>query len=104
MASVCLPSAVLSPPLPTDALLQSGYLTTVVQPYVEQNALASVGNLGGQVQVPQPAACLAQQVSSASSQQTAIEVNGLSASLWVFVCVSETEVQGTDSESISVFS
>ncbi|XP_066490671.1 serine/threonine-protein kinase WNK1-like isoform X2 [Tiliqua scincoides] len=73
VASACLPSAVLSPPLPTDALVQSGYLAAVVQPYVEQNVLVSLGNLGGQVQVPQPAACLAQQVSSASSQQTAIE-------------------------------
>ncbi|XP_060101743.1 serine/threonine-protein kinase WNK1 isoform X9 [Heteronotia binoei] len=72
VASACLPSAVLSPPLPTDALPQPGYLAAVVQPYVEQN-LVPLGGLGGQVQVPQPVACLAQQVSSASSQQSALE-------------------------------
>ncbi|XP_077196111.1 serine/threonine-protein kinase WNK1 isoform X2 [Paroedura picta] len=72
VASACLPSAVLSPPLPTDVLPQSGYLAAVVQPYVEQN-LVPLGSLGGQVQVPQPVACLAQQVSSASSQQSAVE-------------------------------
>ncbi|KAM7177700.1 serine/threonine-protein kinase WNK1-like isoform 2-T2 [Macrochelys suwanniensis] len=72
-ASVCIPSAVLSPPLPTDALAQPGYLTAMVQPYVEQNILVPLGGLGGQVQVPQPAVSLAQQVSSASSQQGALE-------------------------------
>ncbi|XP_015278364.1 PREDICTED: serine/threonine-protein kinase WNK1 isoform X2 [Gekko japonicus] len=72
VASVCLPSAVLSPPLPTDALPQPGYHAAVVQPYVEQN-LVPLGGLGGQVQVPQPVTCLAQQVSSASSQQSALE-------------------------------
>ncbi|XP_053107622.1 serine/threonine-protein kinase WNK1 isoform X11 [Hemicordylus capensis] len=79
VASACLPSAVLSPPLPTDALAQPGYLAAVVQPYVEQNVLVPLGGLGGQVQVPQPAACLAQQVSTASSQQTALEsISGVS--------------------------
>uniref|UniRef100_A0A8C3T5K0 non-specific serine/threonine protein kinase n=1 Tax=Chelydra serpentina TaxID=8475 RepID=A0A8C3T5K0_CHESE len=73
VASVCIPSAVLSPPLPTDALAQPGYLTAMVQPYVEQNILVPLGGLGGQVQVPQPAVSLAQQVSSASSQQGALE-------------------------------
>ncbi|XP_061494636.1 serine/threonine-protein kinase WNK1 isoform X2 [Rhineura floridana] len=73
VASACLPSAVLSPPLPTDALAQPGYLAAMVQPYVEQNVLVSLGGLSGQVQVPQPASCLAQQASSASSQQTALE-------------------------------
>ncbi|XP_073176488.1 serine/threonine-protein kinase WNK1 isoform X3 [Lepidochelys kempii] len=73
VASVCIPSAVLSPPLPTDALAQPGYLAAMVQPYVEQNILAPLGGLGGQVQVPQPAVSLAQQVSSASSQQGALE-------------------------------
>ncbi|XP_062990986.1 serine/threonine-protein kinase WNK1 isoform X7 [Elgaria multicarinata webbii] len=73
VASACLPSAVLSPPLPTDALAQPGYIAARLQPYVEQNVLVSMGGLGGQVQVQQPASCLAQQVSSASSQQTALE-------------------------------
>ncbi|XP_044272958.1 serine/threonine-protein kinase WNK1 isoform X2 [Varanus komodoensis] len=73
VASACLPSAVLSPPLPSDALTQPGYLAARLQPYVEQNVLVSLGGLGGQVQVQQPASCLAQQVPSASSQQTALE-------------------------------
>ncbi|CAM4454158.1 unnamed protein product [Caretta caretta] len=73
VAPVCIPSAVLSPPLPTDALAQPGYLAAMVQPYVEQNILVPLGGLGGQVQVPQPAVSLAQQVSSASSQQGALE-------------------------------
>ncbi|KAM6436840.1 serine/threonine-protein kinase WNK1 isoform 3-T3 [Liasis olivaceus] len=63
VASACLPSAVLSPPLPTDALAQPGYLAAIGQPYMEQNVLVSLGSLGGQVQVPQ----------SASTQQTALE-------------------------------
>nr|XP_056703338.1 serine/threonine-protein kinase WNK1 isoform X3 [Euleptes europaea] len=71
VASACLPS-VLSPPLPTDALPQPGYLAAVVQPYVEQN-LVPLASLGGQVQVPQPVACLAQQAPSASSQPSALE-------------------------------
>uniref|UniRef100_A0A7M4FHF3 non-specific serine/threonine protein kinase n=1 Tax=Crocodylus porosus TaxID=8502 RepID=A0A7M4FHF3_CROPO len=78
VASVCIPSAVLSPPIPTDALAQPGYLTAVVQPYVEQNVLVPLGGVGGQVQVPQPTVSLAQQVSAASSQQAALEVNGVS--------------------------
>ncbi|XP_067392378.1 serine/threonine-protein kinase WNK1 isoform X2 [Emydura macquarii macquarii] len=73
VASVCIPSAVLSPPLPTDALAQPGYLATMVQPYVEQNIVVPLSGLGGQVQVPQPAVSLAQQVSSATSQQGALE-------------------------------
>ncbi|XP_042324826.1 serine/threonine-protein kinase WNK1 isoform X10 [Sceloporus undulatus] len=73
VASACLPSAVLSPPLTTDAMAHPGYHAAVVQPYVEQNVLASLGSLGGQVQVPQSSSCLAQQVSSASSQQKALE-------------------------------
>ncbi|NXR66178.1 WNK1 kinase, partial [Rhadina sibilatrix] len=73
VASASLPSAVLSPPLPTDAMAQSGYLAPVVQPYGEQNVLVSVGSLGGQVQVPQPPVSLAQQASSASSQQAVVE-------------------------------
>uniref|UniRef100_A0A8C0G9Q2 non-specific serine/threonine protein kinase n=1 Tax=Chelonoidis abingdonii TaxID=106734 RepID=A0A8C0G9Q2_CHEAB len=79
VASVRIPSAVLSPPLPADALAQPGYLAAVVQPYVEQNILVPLCGLG-QVQVPQPAVSLAQQVSSASSQQGALEVNVISAS------------------------
>lgn len=74
MASVSVPSAVLSPPLPTDVVTQPGYLAPVVQPYVEQNVLVPMGNLGGQVQVPQPTVSLAQQASSASSQQAVVEV------------------------------
>ncbi|KAM6293080.1 serine/threonine-protein kinase WNK1 isoform 3-T3 [Porphyrio hochstetteri] len=73
VASVSIPSAVLSSPLPTDAMAQPGYLASVVQPYVEQNVLVPMGSLGGQVQVPQPAVSLAQQASSASSQQAVLE-------------------------------
>lgn len=75
VASASIPSAVLSPPLPTDAMAQSGYLAPVVQPYGEQNVLVSMGSLGGQAQVPQPPVSLAQQASSASSQQAVVEVN-----------------------------
>uniref|UniRef100_A0A8D2PNX1 non-specific serine/threonine protein kinase n=1 Tax=Zosterops lateralis melanops TaxID=1220523 RepID=A0A8D2PNX1_ZOSLA len=73
VASASIPSAVLSPPLPTDAMAQSGYLAPVVQPYGEQNVLVSMGSLGGQVQVPQPPVSLAQQASSAPSQQAVVE-------------------------------
>ncbi|KAM7055727.1 serine/threonine-protein kinase WNK1 isoform 4-T4 [Acridotheres tristis] len=73
VASASIPSAVLSPPLPTDAMAQPGYLAPVVQPYGEQNVLVSMGSLGGQVQVPQPPVSLAQQASSASSQQAVVE-------------------------------
>ncbi|NWZ93272.1 WNK1 kinase, partial [Nesospiza acunhae] len=73
VASASIPSAVLSPPLPTDAMAQSGYLAPVVQPYGEQNVLVSMGSLGGQAQVPQPPVSLAQQASSASSQQAVVE-------------------------------
>ncbi|NXG92484.1 WNK1 kinase, partial [Stercorarius parasiticus] len=72
VASVSIPSAVLSPPLPTDAVSQTGYLAPVVQPYVEQNVLVPMGSVG-QVQVPQPTVSLAQQASSASSQQAVLE-------------------------------
>ncbi|NXK73935.1 WNK1 kinase, partial [Amazona guildingii] len=73
VASVSIPAAVLSPPLPTDAMAQPGYLAPVVQPYVEQNVLVPMGSLGGQVQVPQPTVSLAQPASSASSQQAGLE-------------------------------
>ncbi|NXX46605.1 WNK1 kinase, partial [Tricholaema leucomelas] len=73
VASVSIPSAVLSPPLPTDAVAQPGYLAPVAQPYAEQSVLVSMGSLGGQVQVPQPTVSLAQQASSASSQQAVLE-------------------------------
>ncbi|NXW42290.1 WNK1 kinase, partial [Nyctiprogne leucopyga] len=73
VASVSIPSAVLSPPLPADAMPQPGYLAPVVQPYAEQNVLVPLGSLGGQVQVPQPTVSLAQQASSASSQQAVLE-------------------------------
>ncbi|NWI07621.1 WNK1 kinase, partial [Tichodroma muraria] len=73
VASASIPSAVLSPPLPTDAMAQSGYLAPVVQTYGEQNVLVSMGGLGGQVQVAQPPVSLAQPASSASSQQAVVE-------------------------------
>ncbi|XP_045151832.1 serine/threonine-protein kinase WNK1 [Echinops telfairi] len=75
VASVCIPSTVLSPPLPTEALAAPGYFPTVVQPYVESNLLVPVGGLGGQVQMPQPAVSLAQQAPPTSSQQAALEQN-----------------------------
>lgn len=74
VASVSIPSAVLSPPLPADSVAQPGYLAPVAQPYAEQSVLVSMGSLGGQVQVPQPTVSLAQQASSASSQQAVLEV------------------------------
>ncbi|NWV47110.1 WNK1 kinase, partial [Daphoenositta chrysoptera] len=73
VASASIPSAVLSPPLPADAVAQPGYLAPVVQPYGEQNVLVSMGSLGGQAQVPQPPVSVAQQASSASSQQAVVE-------------------------------
>lgn len=73
MASVSIPSAILSPPLPTDVMTQPGYIAPVVQPYVEQSVLVPMGNVGGQVQVPQPTVSLTQQASSASSQQAVVE-------------------------------
>ncbi|NXU57672.1 WNK1 kinase, partial [Turnix velox] len=73
VASVSIPSAILSPPLPADAMSQPGYLAPVAQPYVEQSVLVPMGSLGGQVQVPQPTVSLAQQASSASSQQAGLE-------------------------------
>ncbi|NXY82105.1 WNK1 kinase, partial [Alcedo cyanopectus] len=73
VASASIPSAVLSPPLPADVVAQPGYLAPVAQPYVEQNVVAPMGSLGGQVQAPQPTVSLAQQVSSAIPQQAALE-------------------------------
>ncbi|XP_061274292.1 serine/threonine-protein kinase WNK1 isoform X19 [Bos javanicus] len=71
-ASVCLPSAVLSPPMPTEALAAPGYFPAMVQPYVESSLLVPVGSVGGQVQVSQPAVSLAQ-APTTSSQQAALE-------------------------------
>ncbi|XP_048643445.1 serine/threonine-protein kinase WNK1 isoform X8 [Marmota marmota marmota] len=73
VASVCIHSTVLSPPLPTEALATPGYFPTVVQPYVESNILVPVGGIGGQVQVSQPAVSLAQQSPTTSSQQAVLE-------------------------------
>ncbi|XP_075408348.1 serine/threonine-protein kinase WNK1 isoform X4 [Tenrec ecaudatus] len=75
VASVCIPSTVLSPPLPAEALAAPAYFPTVVQPHVESNLLVPVGGLGGQVQMPQPAVSLAQQAPPTSSQQAAPEQN-----------------------------
>ncbi|XP_022432931.1 serine/threonine-protein kinase WNK1 isoform X23 [Delphinapterus leucas] len=72
VASVCIPSTVLSPPMPAEALAAPGYFPTVVQPYVESSLLVPVGSIGGQVQVSQPAVSLAQ-APSTSSQQAALE-------------------------------
>ncbi|XP_036157730.1 serine/threonine-protein kinase WNK1 isoform X5 [Myotis myotis] len=72
VASVCIPSTVLSPPLPTEALATPGYFPTVVQPYMESNLVVPVGSIGGQVQVSQPAVSLAQ-APTTSSQQAALE-------------------------------
>ncbi|XP_066225620.1 serine/threonine-protein kinase WNK1 isoform X22 [Saccopteryx leptura] len=72
VASVCIPSTVYSPPMPTETLATPGYFPTVVQPYVESNLLVPVGSVGGQVQVSQPAVCLAQGPTT-SSQQAALE-------------------------------
>lgn len=63
--------------MPTEALSASGYFPTLVQPYVESNLLVPVGSLGGQVQVSQPPVSLAQQPPTTSSQQAALEVNGI---------------------------
>ncbi|XP_066114762.1 serine/threonine-protein kinase WNK1 isoform X6 [Saccopteryx bilineata] len=72
VASVCIPSTVYSPPMPTETLATPGYFPTVVQPYVESNLLVPVGSVGGQVQVSQPAVSLAQGPTT-SSQQAALE-------------------------------
>ncbi|XP_049550741.1 serine/threonine-protein kinase WNK1 isoform X7 [Orcinus orca] len=72
VASVCIPSTVLSPPMPAEALAAPGYFPTVVQPYVESSLLVPVGSIGGQVQVSQPAVSLAQ-APTTSSQQAALE-------------------------------
>ncbi|KAM9683616.1 serine/threonine-protein kinase WNK1 isoform 10-T10 [Dama dama] len=71
-ASVCLPSAVLSPPMPTEALAAPGYFPAMVQSYVESSLLVPVGSVGGQVQLSQPAVSLAQ-APTTSSQQAALE-------------------------------
>ncbi|XP_062952008.1 serine/threonine-protein kinase WNK1 isoform X3 [Cynocephalus volans] len=73
VASVCIHSTVLSPPMPAEALATPGYFPTVVQPYVESNPLVSVGGVEGQVHVSQPAVSLAHQAPITSSQQAVLE-------------------------------
>ncbi|XP_008575912.1 PREDICTED: serine/threonine-protein kinase WNK1 isoform X2 [Galeopterus variegatus] len=73
VASVCIHSTVLSPPMPAEALATPGYFPTVVQPYVESNPLVSVGGVEGQVHVSQPAVSLAHQAPIISSQQAVLE-------------------------------
>ncbi|XP_015424330.1 PREDICTED: serine/threonine-protein kinase WNK1 isoform X5 [Myotis davidii] len=72
VASVCIPSTVFSPPMPTEALATPGYFPTAVQPYMESNLVVPMGSIGGQVQVSQPAVSLAQ-APTTSSQQAALE-------------------------------
>ncbi|XP_038623664.1 serine/threonine-protein kinase WNK1 [Tachyglossus aculeatus] len=72
-ASVCVPSAVLSPPLPPEAGAPPGYLSSGVQPYVDANLSAPLGSLGGQGQVPQPALSLATPTPTPSPQQATSE-------------------------------
>ncbi|XP_028616872.1 serine/threonine-protein kinase WNK1 isoform X1 [Grammomys surdaster] len=73
VASVCIHSTVLAPPMPTEALATQGYFPTVVQPYVESTPLVPMGSVGGQVQVSQPAVSLTQQPPTTSSQQAVLE-------------------------------
>lgn len=68
--------------MPAEALATPAYFPTVVQPYVEPNLSVSVGSLGGQVQVSQPAVSLAQPPTT-SSQQPVLEVNGIIACLYI---------------------
>nr|XP_024649333.1 serine/threonine-protein kinase WNK1 isoform X3 [Macaca nemestrina]XP_024649334.1 serine/threonine-protein kinase WNK1 isoform X4 [Macaca nemestrina] len=72
VASVCIHSTVVSPPMPTEVLATPGYFPTVVQPYVESNLLVPMGGVGGQVQVSQPGVSLAQ-APTTSSQQAVLE-------------------------------
>ncbi|KAM6171488.1 serine/threonine-protein kinase WNK1 isoform 1-T1 [Erethizon dorsatum] len=78
MASVCIHSTVLSPPMPTEALVTAGYFPTVVQPYVESNLLVPMGGVGGQVQVSQPAVSLAQPPTTSSQQAVLESTQGVS--------------------------
>lgn len=66
--------------MPTEALAAPGYFPAMVQSYVESSLLVPVGSVGGQVQVSQPAVSLAQ-APTTSSQQAALEVNGVPACL-----------------------
>ncbi|XP_012786367.2 serine/threonine-protein kinase WNK1 isoform X1 [Ochotona princeps] len=78
VASVCVHSTVLSPPMPAEALATPAYFPPVVQPYVESNLLVSVGSLGGQVQVSQPAVSLAQPPTTSSQQPVLESTQGVS--------------------------
>lgn len=67
--------------MPTEALVPPGYFPTVVQPYMESSLGVPLGSVG-QAQVSQPAVSLAQ-APTASSQQAALEVNGVSACFYL---------------------
>ncbi|XP_063550617.1 serine/threonine-protein kinase WNK1 isoform X23 [Gorilla gorilla gorilla] len=78
VASVCIHSTVLSPPMPTEVLATPGYFPTVVQPYVESNLLVPMGGVGGQVQGSPPGVSLAQALTTSSQQAVLESTQGVS--------------------------
>uniref|UniRef100_A0A2I2YN35 non-specific serine/threonine protein kinase n=1 Tax=Gorilla gorilla gorilla TaxID=9595 RepID=A0A2I2YN35_GORGO len=78
VASVCIHSTVLSPPMPTEVLATTGYFPTVVQPYVESNLLVPMGGVGGQVQGSPPGVSLAQALTTSSQQAVLESTQGVS--------------------------